>query len=116
MVKEFFVSFAKVAFSTEIVLIEWCPVFHATAATDSKVTAEQALISEVLFQTAEGPFFGTCCEFFDWGFDYTAQSPFRRDKKITTKSVAGMFNDNVVGAPCTKCAYCVMSAKTVLQY
>ena len=58
---------------------------------------------------------GTYREFFDWGFGYAAQSPFRRDKKITTESVAGMFDDNVVAAPCAKCAYCVMSAKTVLQ-
>ncbi len=115
IIEEFFVSRTKVAFSAEIISTEWNAVLHTTAATDCQMATQKALIGEVLFQSAEGPFLGTYREFFDWGFGYAAQSPFRRNKKITTESVAGMFDDNVVTAPCAKCAYCVMSAKTVLQ-
>ena len=49
MVEEELVSFAEVAFFAEIFFVERCPVFHTAAATDGKVPADKAFITNIFF-------------------------------------------------------------------
>ncbi len=98
IIEEELVAFAEIAFFAEVVFVERCPVFHATAAADCKVPADEAFITNVLFGPGKGSLFAACCQLFYRRFKNVAQLPSRLYKKITAESIAIMFYHDVLAA------------------
>ncbi len=57
VIEETLVAFAEIAFPAKVVFVEGGPVFHTPAATDGKMPAEQAFVTEILFEPGKGAFF-----------------------------------------------------------
>ncbi len=98
MIEEELVAFAEIAFFAEIVFVKRRPVFHAAAATDSKVPADEAFITNILFGPGKGSLNTACGQLFYRRFKNVAQLPSRLYKKIAAESIAIMFDNNVLTA------------------
>jgi len=112
VIEETLVGLTEIAFSVEITLVRakkrfFAPlrmtdcrdfVFHTSAATDGKMSADKAFVAEILLGPGKGPFFAAGGQLFYRRFKNVAQSPLRLDEKITAESVAGMLNHNILTA------------------
>ena len=104
IVEETLVALAEIAFAASITVIQADPIFHAAASADIKIFAEQAFIGQILLGAGEGAFFAAGGEFLQRRFQDIAQSPFRPDKKLTGKAIAGVLDNNKTGALPAICA------------
>ena len=104
IIEEELVAFAEIAFFTEIVFVKWSPVFHAAAATDCKVPAYKAFITNILFGPGKGPLNAACGQLFYRCIKNVTQLPSRLNKKIAAESIAIMFDNNVLTALFVECA------------
>lgn len=98
IIEEELVAFAEIAFFAEVVFVERRPVFHAAAATDCKVPADEAFITNILFGPGKGPLNAACGELFYRRIEDAAQLPSRLYEKVTAESIAIMFDNDVLTA------------------
>ncbi len=69
------------------------PVFHAAAAADIEVVADEAFVAEPFLGPCEGAFLLVGGEFFQGRFENVAQPPLGLDEELTAKSIARVFDD-----------------------
>jgi len=98
VIEETLVAFAEIAFSAKTVFIEGGSVFHTSAATDGKMSADQAFIAEILLCAGKGPLFAAGGQLLYRRLKNVSQSPLRLDEKITAESIAGMLDYDVLTA------------------
>jgi hypothetical protein len=116
VIKETLVGLTEIAFSAKVILIEWGSVFHTSAATDGKVSADKAFVAEVLLGSGKFSLFAAGGQLFYRRFKNVAQSPLRLDEKITAKSIAGMLNYNILTALFVERANCMFAGNAVRDY
>jgi len=112
VIEEFLVTFAKITFALPI-LIKRGPVFHASAATEGEVSANDAFVGEFFLGAGEGAFFPGGGELFDGRLEDTSQSPLRLYEEIAAEAVAGVLDDDVSVALLVECADGVFSREAV---
>jgi len=91
-------------------------IFHTAAATNGKVSAEKTFVAEILLIPGKSPLFTAGGKFLYRRFKNVAQQPFRLDKKIAGKAVAGMLDNNVTAALFIKCANRMFACSAMGQY
>ena len=115
IVKEKLVALAKITFLTKVLPVKWSSVFHTASATDIEVSTDKTFAAQVCFRTGEFSFYAACSQLFYRRFKNVAQSPLRLDKEITTKSIAGMFNNDILTALSVERAYRVPARNVIRQ-
>jgi len=98
IIEEALVAFAKITFLCEILFVKTGSVFHTTAATDGKISADEAFVAKILLGLGKSAFFTAVGELFYRRFKYIAQSPPWLDEKITAKTIACVLDNDITAA------------------